>query len=48
MDFQTIAETGTQLGALLEGWDEISELNYWARRAGFQKLDNNYRILEVK
>jgi len=37
-------------------WSDISELNYWARKIGFQKLDKQtktitvdiYKLVEVK
>ena len=42
LSFKTLAEFGTYL----KGWDSVSEMNYWARKINFQKLNNNYELEE--
>ncbi len=44
MNFQAIVETDR---AHLHNWEDISELNYWGRKLGFQRLDPNYYLEEV-
>jgi hypothetical protein len=33
---------------LSKNWSDISELNYWARKIGFQKTDEDYNLIENK
>jgi len=42
LSFNTLAEFGTYL----KGWDAVSELNYWGRKVGFQKLNDNIELEE--
>lgn len=44
MDFEAIAESDR---ACLKRWSDISELNYWSRKLGFQKLNKAYKMIEV-
>ena len=45
MDFKTIVETyrAHKVGI----WSDSAELNYWARKIGFQKLTTGYRLVET-
>ena len=44
MDFTTLVETDRAREHL---WCDMSELNYWARRVGFQEFDDGYNLVEV-
>jgi len=43
ISFQTYAE----FNYLFKGWNDVSELNYWARKIKFQGLNRNYRLVEI-
>ena len=45
MNFEPIAESDE---AHIQTWNDISKLNYWARKIGYTKLDKNYRLQEAQ
>lgn len=46
MDIEPIVETNC-VHKVSESWSDISELNYYARKIGFQGLDKYCRIIEL-
>lgn len=43
MDFKSIVESDR---AHLHTWSDVSELNYWARKIGFQR--GEHRLIEIR
>lgn len=44
LDLKPIVETDR---AHLHTWSDVSELNYWGRKIGFTKLNENYNLIEI-
>jgi len=44
LSFETLALFGTYLN----GWDDVGEMNYWARKLKFQKITKIFTLKEVK